>query len=408
MVFYYSPQFFGEYSYLLGPEIIQEKDPVRFSVCADAAIVTKLSFDELDYFFHRNPVLALNFFKFLTFKYSQLYIFQIYTTHYTSPKSYLQFTQQLNRFLHQKEIRTGFTQSSSIIRQKDKTKKSTKALLSKLKVASTEVILASYPCKVKGDIRHGILVIFTDFLIIAHSIFGHISNQNRVLHENILNFQLHTDHCLEIVLENNNSIVLQLNSPQIVSEVLQLLSVLVEQNQLKIEKLQQQQQVNPAPPLFQAPSNEDSSMEFSAKEWEFIYSFGTLLELEQGDVVQEQHIPCCSLYRVRSGLFSITRTVVSHSALRDSGSQYDKNTAKSVKVAEKIVGQFFGEVGFIFGGISTATVKAVTQASCWKFSPESFNKLVLHHPVLGAKLYRALACDLLCSILDLQNLFQQG
>lgn len=313
--------------------------------------------------------------------------------HRNSPKLYMYFIQQLNRFLHEKDP------TKSILTEKERsqpTKKSTKVLLSKLKLSNSEVVLASYPCKMKRDLRSGILAIFTDFVIVASFLFGHISNQNRVLLENISNFQLHTDHCLEIVLLNEQSITLQMSSPQHVSEALQLLSVLVEQNHRKIEKATTTTTTTVVP-----HSNlDDFSMEFNSQDWEIVNSFAEIIELDEGDIVEEQDVPCCSLYRVRSGLFCVTRKTVSR-ALADS-----EEEAKIIKVTDRIVGQFFGAIGFVFGGVSSAKITAKTDASCWKFSQENIDKLIVHHPVLGAKLYRALSCDLLAIILKQQTLFE--
>merc|ERR1711862_183686 len=93
-------QFFGDHSYLLGTEYMQEHGPVKYVVLTESAVITQIPFSQLDYLFHRNPSLALHFFKFQTFILAQLFIFQTYILHSPSlPKNYMYFIHQLNRFL---------------------------------------------------------------------------------------------------------------------------------------------------------------------------------------------------------------------------------------------------------------------------------------------------------------------
>ena len=295
------------------------------------------------------------------------------------------FIQQLSHFLHQKDpTKSVLTQSRS-----KEHKKNSRALLVKLKIPPTEVVLAYYHCKIKKDFRNGILVIFTDYIIIANTFFGHLSNQTRVLHEHILNFQLLTDHCLEIILDNEQSLCIQLQSPSHVSEVLQLLSVLVEQNQLKIEKSVIVSDM--------VDSDIVLSMNISSSEWEIINSFAELFEFAEGDIVEEQGSTSCSLYRVRSGLFSVSRKSVT---------QADSQKTKVIEVTQRIVGQFFGETGFIFRTVATASTVAKTEGSCWKFTRDKVEQLLIHHPVIGAKLYRALDQNILKSILQQRTMFE--
>ena len=291
---------FGEESYLLGTQYISREDPVRYIAHSDAVIITILPFSKLDYLFYRNPALALNFFRMIAYRFGHLIIYHTYMSRQTDiPNTYSYFIKQHQKFLRKQksdrsELNVSFTDS-------DEMKKIARNILEKLKLPPTEIILACYACRQKKDPRGKILVIFMDYIVIAQSFLGRISSHNRILYENIQNFRLLSDHCLELMLNSGDSVSVVLQSSQHVSEVLQLLSVLIEQNHIKIDK---------HGPLTESCNNEIlnvQNMELSSSDWKVICEYGDFIEADKDEIIEYQGSSGIGLFRIKNGSFKVVR-----------------------------------------------------------------------------------------------------
>jgi len=364
--FYQTGDFFGEYSYLLGRDKPQSN--VKYVAITESVVVSKIPFNYLNFLFHKNPSLASKFFKLLAYQFSEVMAFQISIPNNPKiPESYLNLVQQL--------IHTRNQIVSSSCDYEEESNPLLQSLLCKLRLPN-EVILGHYSCKINRDLRSGIFVISTRLIVVANTLFGHVSSQFRIPFDSISNFQLRTDHCLEIVFANHQSIAVHLNSPQVTSEVLQLLGVLMEQT--KFTKME---------PSLQSSTDVDYSMELTLAEWDVINEFGIYIEFNEGDVLIRQGEPCNFLFRLCSGICSLFRTA----------QDQREDDSEPILISEKKVGDFCGEIGFLYG-VYAFTLSASTSGSYWRFDKEAIKRLAMHQPVLGAKFYHKLASGILTTV----------
>lgn len=350
----------------------------------DATIVAPIPYSQLYFHFQKNPNLASRFYKLLSYVYSNQIIVQNYLLQ--AGRRFIQFVRQMAEINDRPlDDRKASQKESSVVQDAENSQ-----LLQKLKVPASEVILAKFPCKLKRDLRQGILVIFTEFIIIANSFWGLGSNQTRIYISNISNFMLASDHTIEFFLHSSNSMLLDLSS-QHVGEVIHLLNVLVEQHQ--VANLQ-----------YQVPERVSHySLEFTESELKNLVTFGSKQTFRSGETVYEQGVVQNCLFQVETGQFVSIRSSRKPEDANHSGSSEEPIPSEEVAIYES--GSFFGLLPFLQGGLSSTSLVAQVDSTVHTFTRDNLEAFCGQYPGCAPKLYRKLCRSFVLTYLKTQHEF---
>ena len=352
----YRGDFLGEAAYLLNEaEYYHGNAQLRYVAHSEEVSTTEINHSLLDYIFTRNPALEPRFLRVLCYR----------LAHFSRP---------LGLDVAPLPSLPVFPRKLNSLESRYKEKQQLESKLAKV-LPETDTILARYPCKLKRDLRTGLLIVLQESLVLLPNTFLNHGAHHVLIEYTDIQEMRPADRALEIVWNSPDhddvqETLLTFPDASVAEEVHHVLVALTRDNSSdnRDEFF-----------VHSMSSHSNVDKELSEEDLELIFSFGEKRSFPVGSAVFEQgqfEIPLCYL---RQGRVTLSRAFTS----------YGKEEFQGLGIRAE--GEFFGELPFFLQGPSPYEVVALEEGSMQTFHAHALQTMEHKHPELAARFYRQLA-----------------